>query len=136
ALEEARARRPRLLWFSDPNAPTGAVYSPAVLRRVADAVRRSDMSVMVDELYSRLVYDGRPFQHFAALEGMGERTVTVLGPSKTESMSGYRLGVAVALAPERSHREDALALSVLRAHAYAQHTLLPSPWNDRDSLPQ
>lgn len=136
ALEKALAHRPRLLWFSNPNNPTGAVYSPEVLGRIADVVRRSDMWVIVDELYSRLVYDGRPFQHFAALEGMGERTVTVLGPSKTESMSGYRLGVAVAPAQAINYMEDVLAISVLRAPAYAQHTLLDWLGNDDDYIRQ
>ena len=57
------------------------------------------MIVIVDELYSRLVYDGRSFAHLIGEEGMRERCITLLGPSKTESMSGYRVGAAVARAP-------------------------------------
>ena len=55
---------------------------------------------------------------------MRERSVTLLGPSKTESMSGYRVGVAVAPAAIIDRMEDVLSVSALRAPAYAQHTLV------------
>jgi aspartate/methionine/tyrosine aminotransferase len=56
---------------------------------------------------------------------MRERTVTLLGPSKTESMSGFRLGVAVGPAAIVTAMEDVLGLTVLRAPAYAQWALVP-----------
>jgi len=57
------------------------------------------------------------------VEGMAERTVTLLGPSKTESMSGYRVGVAVAPPAIIDRMEDVQSVTALRAPAYAQHTL-------------
>ena len=122
-LAEALGRGPRVLLFSHPNNPTGATYTRATLERIADLVRPVDgLTVIVDELYSRLVYEGS-FTHLRALDGMVERTVTLLGPSKSESMSGYRLGAAVAPAEIAARMEDVLSLTGLRAPAYAQHML-------------
>lgn len=115
----------RMLLFSNPNNPIGAVHGRVTLDAIAALARDRDLVVIADELYSRLVYDDREFVHLAALEGMRERTVTLLGPSKTESMSGFRLGVAVGPAPIISAMEDVLGLTVLRAPAYAQWALLP-----------
>ncbi|WP_243983076.1 aminotransferase class I/II-fold pyridoxal phosphate-dependent enzyme [Streptomyces sp. NEAU-YJ-81] len=123
ALEEAAAEKPRLMVFSHPNNPTGAIYGAETVAAIADAARRHDFAVIADELYCRLVYDGEEFHHLAALDGMAERTVTLLGPSKTESLSGYRLGVAVAPTALVDAMEDVQSCTALRAPSYAQHLL-------------
>lgn len=129
-LAAAMQRGPRVLLFSHPNNPTGAVYSRAVLERIAELVAATEgLTVIVDELYSRLVYEGT-FTHFTSLDGMAERTVTLLGPSKSESMSGFRLGAAVAPPEITARMEDVLSLTGLRAPAYAQHMLVG--WMDED----
>lgn len=126
----------RVLVFSHPNNPTGAVYSAEVIARMAALVEKHGVTVLVNELYSRLIYEGPAFTHFAAQPGMAERTVTLLGPSKTESLSGYRLGVVVA-PPELAARiEDVLSITSLRAPAYAQHVLLPWLRDDHGWLRQ
>ena len=90
---------------------------------VALALRYNTL-VIVDELYARLIYDDITFSHLISRNGMRDNCVTLLGPSKTESMSGYRVGLAVG-PPELINRmEDFLGLSVLRAPAYAQHTMV------------
>jgi aspartate/methionine/tyrosine aminotransferase len=125
--EALRARvqpRTRLLVLSNPNNPTGAVLGPGELAAIAEVAIEHDLLVVVDELYARLVYDGRPFTHLATLEGMAERTVTLVGPSKTESLSGYRVGVALAPAGLVDAMEDVLSVAALRAPAYAQWTLV------------
>jgi aspartate/methionine/tyrosine aminotransferase len=121
--------RPGLLVFSHPNNPTGAVYSSETLRRIAELAVKFDFMVLVDELYCRLVYDA-PYTHLASLPGMRERTITLLGPSKTESLSGYRLGVVVAPDWVVAGIENIQSITSLRAPAYAQHVL--SQWLDAD----
>lgn len=111
------------LVFSNPNNPTGMVLPPDVIRTIAELAKAFDVTVIVDELYSRLIYDDTPYAHLIAEEGMSERCITLLGPSKTESMSGYRVGVAVGPAELIDRMEDVLGVSVLRAPAYAQHVL-------------
>lgn len=130
ALRQAVESGAKLLMFSNPNNPTGAVFEPAHIAEIAEVVRSSDILVLIDELYSRLVYDDAPFAHFMAEPGMKERTITALGPSKTESLSGYRLGVAVGPPEIVARMEDVMGIAALRAPAYAQHVL--SHWLDED----
>ncbi|MBC3191090.1 aminotransferase class I/II-fold pyridoxal phosphate-dependent enzyme [Pseudonocardia sp. C8] len=123
ALEKAAARKPKLMVFSHPNNPTGGIYGEETISAIAELAQCHDFTVIADELYCRLVYDGEPFHHLAARPGMAERTVTLLGPSKTESLSGYRLGIAVAPATLLPAMEDVQSCTALRAPSYAQHLL-------------
>lgn len=131
-LEAAFLDGARTLLFSNPNNPTGAVLTAGNVRAIARLVVQHDVFVIVDELYSRLVYDGRAFTHLIAEEGMRERCVTLLGPSKTESMSGYRVGAAVAPREIVDRMEDLQGVSVLRAPAYAQHVMTRWLSDDHD----
>ncbi len=134
ALAAAMRRGPKAMVFSNPNNPTGFVYDEATLHTIADLAAANDVLLVADQLYSRLVYDGTEFVHLAALPAARGRTVTLLGPSKTESLSGYRLGCLVAPAQLATAVEDVQSVSALRAPAYAQHVL--SRWlrDDRDLL--
>jgi aspartate/methionine/tyrosine aminotransferase len=130
ALEALLNRtRPKLLVFSHPNNPTGAVYPPQTLRRIAELAIKFDFMVLVDQLYCRLVYDAT-YTHLVSIDGMRDRTITLLGPSKTESLSGYRLGVVVAPHWIVAGIENIQSITSLRAPAYAQHVL--SQWLDVD----
>jgi aspartate/methionine/tyrosine aminotransferase len=132
ALEAVLNRTcPKLLVFSHPNNPTGAVYSSQMLRRIAELAVKFDFMVLVDQLYCRLVYDDT-YTHLVSLPGMRERTVTLLGPSKTESLSGYRLGLVVAPEWVIAGIENIQSITALRAPAYAQHIL--SQWLDIDQV--
>lgn len=122
-VEELLGERPVLFVYSHPNNPSGTVYPPAMLERLADLAVRGGFRVLADELYSRLVYPGAEYRHMASLPGMAERTITMLGPSKTESLSGFRLGVVVAPEDVMGALEQTLALTSLRAPAYAQRLL-------------
>jgi aspartate/methionine/tyrosine aminotransferase len=122
-LRTQLAKRPKLVMFSHPNNPTGAVFSPEHVNEIAQVILDSDALVLADQLYCRLVYDQAPFAHLAAVPGMRERTLTTLGPSKTESLSGYRIGVAVGPADVITRMEDVMGIASLRAPAYAQHIL-------------
>src|SRR3546814_14123145 len=84
ALEAAFKAGARAFLFSNPNNPTGTVHGPETVQKVAALALRYNVFVVADELYSRLLYDGRHYQPFAAIHGMRERTVTLLGPSTTE----------------------------------------------------
>lgn len=123
ALERAAADGATLLLMSNPNNPTGSVYTEATVRGVAALAARHEFLVVVDELYCRLVYDDVPFHHLAAQPGMAERVVTLLGGSKTESLSGYRVGVAVGPESVIDAIEQVMAMTSLRAPAYAQRVM-------------
>jgi aspartate/methionine/tyrosine aminotransferase len=122
-LARAAAGGIRLFLTSNPNNPTGSVYSGDAVRGIAGLADRHDFLVVLDELYCRLVYDQVPYTHLAAEPGMDARTVTLLGGSKTESLTGYRIGVAVASADIADAIEQVVAISALRSPAYAQSIL-------------
>lgn len=125
ALEEEFAKNgARVLVFSHPNNPTGSVYSAATIAAIAKLCKRYDVTVIADELYSRLLHGQQEFRHLVSEPGMFERTVTLLGPSKTESLSGYRLGVVVAPTEIVARMENVQSITALRAPAYAQHLLV------------
>lgn len=123
-----------LLVLSHPNNPTGGVYTAETAHSLAAMVTAGDMLAVVDQLYCRLVFDGTPYLHLSSLPGMAERTVTLLGPSKTESMSGYRVGVAVGPAPIVDAMERVLSLTALRTGGYSQQTLRHWLCDDDDWL--
>ena len=120
---EFRDRNARHLVFSHPNNPTGAVFPKSDIEDMAGLALRYGAGIVVDELYSRLIHDGEAFHHIAAEDGAFEVTCTLLGPSKTESLSGYRLGVLVAPEDIMEAIENMLSITSLRAPAYAQHVL-------------
>jgi aspartate/methionine/tyrosine aminotransferase len=128
--ELAAAGEARLLLLSHPNNPTGGVYDHATARALADWVLDGDRFAIADQLYCRQLFTGAGFTHLGALPGMGERTVTLVGPSKTESMSGFRVGVAVGPAAVIDAMERVLAMASLRTTAYAQQAL--RHWLDAD----
>lgn len=114
-----------LVVFSHPNNPTGAVYPRGILEQISHMVRRAGVLVLVDELYARLVYPdaGVEYVHLNSLPGMEDLCITLVGPSKTESLSGYRVGVVVAPSGVTDALEDVLSITALRAPGYGQHVL-------------
>jgi len=90
--------RTRALVVNLPGNPTGGVASPAELSALAELALRHDLTVISDEVYGRIRYDGH-VDSIAALPGMLERTVIVDSFSKTYAMTGWRLGYGVLPAP-------------------------------------
>ena len=122
-LEEAFRSGVKLFLFSNPNNPTGAVYSDREIRQIAALARTYGVSLIVDELYSRQLFDGRGYTHLCALEEGPEEMVTIIGPSKTESLSGYRLGAAFGSEAVIARMEKLQAIVSLRAAGYCQAVL-------------
>ena len=122
-LEAAFAAGARVFLFSNPNNPTGVVYSADEIAQMAALAARHDATVIVDQLYSRLRYAGADYTHFRAVEGAPENLVTIMGPSKTESLSGYRLGVAFGAPGILTRMEKLQAIVSLRAPGYSQAVL-------------
>lgn len=122
-LEKAFQSGARLFLFSNPNNPTGVVYAPDEIRKIAALAAQYGATVIVDELYSRQIFDGREYAHLCAEAVRPENLVTIIGPSKTESLSGYRLGVAFGSPQIISRMEKLQAIVSLRAPGYSQFVL-------------
>ena len=119
-LEKVFQSGVKVFLFSNPNNPVGAIYSQDEIRVIAELAGRYGVSLIVDELYSRQVFDGRKYIHLCAEEQAPAQMVTILGPSKTESMSGYRLGVAFGSPVIIERMEKLQAIVSLRAAGYCQ----------------
>ena len=87
--------RTRMIIINSPSNPTGGVIPLTDLEQIAAAAQRHNCWVMSDEIYARIVYDGRSVPSIAALPGMSERTIIVDGFSKTYAMTGWRLGFGI-----------------------------------------
>jgi aspartate/methionine/tyrosine aminotransferase len=106
--------RTSVIVFNSPNNPTGTVFSPTALEKIAVLAQRHDLWVLSDEIYARILFDGE-YQSIWGLTGMAERTVIIDGFSKSFAMTGWRLGYAVAPV----HVIDAMDLLVLNTFTCA-----------------
>ncbi|KZB69033.1 aspartate aminotransferase [Thalassospira lucentensis] len=98
AAELEAAITPKTKWvvLNSPSNPTGAAYSRAELRAIADVLlKHENVWVMSDDMYEHLVYDGFEFTTIAQIEPkLKSRTLTCNGVSKSYAMTGWRLGYA------------------------------------------
>ncbi|MEI4488817.1 pyridoxal phosphate-dependent aminotransferase [Frigidibacter sp. MR17.14] len=123
-LEAAFKAGVKVFLFSNPNNPAGVIYSAEEIARIAALAARYDVTVIVDQLYSRLLYTGIDYTHLRAEAALSpDNVVTILGPSKTESLSGFRLGVAFGAPAVISRMEKLQAIVSLRAAGYSQAVL-------------
>jgi L-glutamine---4-(methylsulfanyl)-2-oxobutanoate aminotransferase len=79
-----------------PNNPTGKVFTRSELELIRDLCVEFNVLAITDEIYEHILYDGARHVSMAALDGMRERTITINGLSKTYSVTGWRVGWAVA----------------------------------------
>lgn len=86
----------KMLILLNPSNPTGAVLGRDILERIATITRDHNLLVISDEIYEKLIYDGKPYCSIAALPGMRERTIVLNGFSKAYAMTGWRLGYVAA----------------------------------------
>ncbi len=104
ALEPLITSRTRAIILVTPSNPTGTVLQRSHLLAVADIARRHDLLIILDDPYSRFVFD-EPNQYFklASLDDLAARVVYLFTFSKCHAMSGWRLGYAVV--PEELKRQ-------------------------------
>ena len=121
ALKAAVTPRTRAILLNTPANPSGKIFNRAELEAVATVCIEHDLFLITDEIYEYFVYDGAQHICPATLPGMRERTIVLSGFSKTYSVTGWRLGYAVADArwmPTIAHFHD---LTYVCAPAPFQH---------------
>jgi aspartate/methionine/tyrosine aminotransferase len=95
-LRAAFHRQTKAIIVNTPNNPTGKVFARGELELIRDLCVEFDVLAIADEIYEHILYDGVRHISIASLEGMSERTVTINALSKTYSVTGWRVGWAVA----------------------------------------
>jgi aspartate/methionine/tyrosine aminotransferase len=98
-LRRAFDRHTKAIILNTPNNPTGKVFTRRELELIRDLCVEFDVLAITDEIYEHILYEGTEHISMVSLEGMRERTVTINGMSKTYSVTGWRVGWAVA--PEK-----------------------------------
>ena len=88
--------RTRAIVLNTPNNPTGKVFTRAELELIRDLCLEHDALAVTDEIYEHILYDGAEHVSMARLDGMRGRTITINGMSKTYSVTGWRVGWAIA----------------------------------------
>ncbi len=93
-FEKRLSNKTKMVILISPANPTGGLFPPEDIARMAKLLRDRDVIVLSDEIYSRIIYDGEPCS-IASHEGMLDKTIILDGFSKTYSMTGWRLGYGV-----------------------------------------
>ncbi|HVP94558.1 MAG TPA: aminotransferase class I/II-fold pyridoxal phosphate-dependent enzyme [Methanoregulaceae archaeon] len=96
AWKSAFSKDTRAIILNTPNNPTGKVFTRAELRFIADLCKDFDVIAVTDEIYEHILYDGLSHTSIGALDGMEDRTITIGSFSKTYSVTGWRVGYALA----------------------------------------
>ena len=91
-LREKITPRTKALMINTPNNPTGRVLTQEEYDDIVSVALEYDLYVIADEIYETIIFDGRKHLSLAAAPGMGERTMTINGLSKSHAMTGWRLG--------------------------------------------
>lgn len=100
----------KLIIVNTPHNPTGKVFNEAELRLIADLCQKHDVIALTDEVYEHLVFDGRQHLALASFPGMAQRTVMISSLGKTFSVTGWKVGWAVA--------QPELSRAIFRAHQF------------------
>ncbi len=134
-LAEAVDDDTELLIINSPSNPTGAVYSDSALEGVRDLAVDHDVTVLSDEIYEGITYDGDAPSP-GAIDGMADRTVTVNGFSKAYAMTGWRLGYLAGPSDFVSQAAKVHSHSVTCAPNFVQHAGVEALENTDDKVEQ
>ncbi|HEX8467687.1 MAG TPA: aminotransferase [Allosphingosinicella sp.] len=118
ALAEAFTSRTRIVVFNNPHNPSSRVFGADELGLLAEACVRHGVIALTDEVWEHVVFDGRAHPPLAGFPGMAERTVKVGSAGKIFSLTGWKVGWAVA--------PPALAGPISKAHQFLTFATAPN----------
>jgi aspartate/methionine/tyrosine aminotransferase len=104
----------KLILINTPHNPTGKVYSEQELQTIADLCQTHDVIAVTDEVYEHIIFDGLKHHSLATFPGMADRTVTISSAGKTFSMTGWKVGWAIAAAE--------LSQALFRVHQFVTYS--------------
>lgn len=125
--------RTKLVVLNSPHNPTGGVLTEQDVRDIAAAIGDRDIMVLSDEIYSRLIFEGKHFS-IMALDGWKDRTILLDGFSKTYAMTGWRLGYGVMRADLAQHFARLMTNSNSCTAAFTQVAGLEAVEGDQESV--
>ncbi len=134
-FSEAVTPRTKLLMINSPSNPTGVVYQRRELAALAEAVLRTDVAVLSDEIYEQLLYEGAEATCFATLHpDLADRTITISGVSKSYAMTGWRIGWAVAPVAVAKFMADVQSQETSNPCSVSQYAAIEAIQGPQDSV--
>lgn len=133
-IEAAVTPKTKLIIILYPNNPTGAVMRKEDLVKIIPVIKKHNLLVLTDEIYSALTYGNEAHTSIASLPGMKERTIVINGFSKTYSMTGWRLGYALAPAEIISQMTKLHQFAIMSAPTNSQYAAIEALKNGDDDI--
>jgi len=115
-LESVLTMRTKVILLNSPSNPTGAVYSGEELEALGEILARQGVYIISDEIYEKLIYDGRHVSIASFSPALKDLTVVINGVSKSYAMTGWRIGYAAA------PQAVAKAMADLQSHSTSNPT--------------
>ncbi len=133
-IETAVTPKTKLIIMLYPNNPTGAVMRRDDLDKIIPVIKKHDLLVLTDEIYSALTYGNEAHTSIASLPEMKERTIVINGFSKTYSMTGWRLGYALAPAEIIAQMTKLHQFAIMSAPTNSQYAAIEALKNGDDDI--
>ncbi|MCQ2969200.1 MAG: pyridoxal phosphate-dependent aminotransferase [Clostridium sp.] len=131
AIEKAITNKTKAILVNSPHNPTGIVYNRDELMKIAEIAKKYNLIIISDEIYEKLIYDGKEHISIASLsEDAYERTIVINGLSKTYAMTGWRVGYTASskeLAKVMSSTQSHMTSNVCSISQYAALEALTGP---------
>ncbi|MCV9906790.1 aminotransferase [Brucella sp. HL-2] len=118
ALEKAITAKTKLIVVNTPMNPIGKIFDPQELEFLASLAIKHDLTIISDEVYEHLIFDGRPFHSLLAVPDIRDRVVRIGSAGKSFSVTGWKVGYVTASAK--------LLAPIARAHQYVSFTTPPA----------
>ena len=135
-VKELRSKisdRTKMVIINSPHNPTGGVIPKRDLHEVAELSLKHDFWVLSDEIYSRILYSGKP-ESISQFPGMKERTIILDGHSKTYAMTGWRVGYGVMPKELAIHVGRLMTNSNSCTATFTQHAAMEAITGSQDSV--
>jgi aspartate aminotransferase len=133
-LRGAITRKTKALLFCTPGNPTGAVYSREEIEELARVVEETDIYVIADEIYEKVIYDGAKHFSMGSLPAVKDHVITVNGVSKAYSMTGWRIGFLGGRKDIVAAAEKVQSQITSNASSISQHAALAALTGPEDEL--
>lgn len=123
-LKKSITNKTKLIILNNPNNPSGKVFTREELELIAEIAQDNDLFILSDEVYEFLTYDNIEHIPIATIPGMRERVITVSSTGKTFSMTGWKIGWAIASteiiqAIQKVHQWTTFTINTPGQHAMA-----------------
>ncbi|MFH1282531.1 MAG: pyridoxal phosphate-dependent aminotransferase [bacterium] len=136
-LEGSLTPKTKAIIINNPTNPTGMVWEKNYLQKLADFTIKHNLIVISDEIYEKIIFDGKSLISMASIPEMRERTITINGFSKSYAMTGYRIAYAAGsgwLIDQMYKAHQHIATSASTISQYAALAALEGPQIEADFM--